>query len=158
MGTALQTDEQLTFHSEVDWWLGGLLVLTPLITLAVLVLSVINGDGVVAALLACALIAAIYAALVVPLRYVLEDDHLVVRFGVVRRRIPYSQIRAVQPTRNLLSSPALSLNRLWIQTGKGPLHAVMISPKRRELFLSTLSRRTGLVLRGETLGPRPGDD
>lgn len=59
-----------------------------------------------------------------------------VRSGPFRWRVPVAQIRAVEPTRSPLSSPALSLNRLRIRYGDSK--AVMVSPADREGFFEAL--------------------
>ncbi|MHB1319289.1 MAG: PH domain-containing protein [Anaerolineae bacterium] len=75
--------------------------------------------------------------------YELRDDHLLCRSGPFRERIPYSQIRSLRLTQNLLSSMALSTTRIEIRPhGKGYiLGTTMISPVDREWFLGELRRR-----------------
>lgn len=141
------------FPSAVDWWVGVAILIGPVVSVGVLIMSIILGEGVWVAALSCLLVAALYAAVVIPVRYGLEADHLVVRFGVFRQRIAYRDIRGVRPTRNLLSSPALSLHRLRVDQGKGFWHGVMISPDRRDDFLAALARRTGLRRSGDALVP-----
>lgn len=65
--------------------------------------------------------------------YRLESGRLQVRSGPFRWNIPVREITGVTPTRNPLSSPALSLDRLRIDYGRGKF--VMISPRDRERFL-----------------------
>jgi hypothetical protein len=67
-----------------------------------------------------------------------------VRFGICRQRIPLADISEVHPTHNLLSAPALSLDRLHVQHGHGLFKAVMISPADRNLFLDDLAQKAGL--------------
>lgn len=139
------TDAQW-FKSKLDWWLGAILVAVPVLQLAALTWAIISRDrdAVYASLLGAAFVAAMYALLVVPVRYGISDDALLVHFGVVRQRIAYETIGEVYPTRNPLSSPALSLDRLAIKTGRGPLNLTLISPVQREEFLALLSSRANL--------------
>ncbi len=66
-----------------------------------------------------------------------------VRFGVIKQTIKYGDIVHVVPTRNPLSSPALSLDRLEIKFGDT---WVLVSPKDKEEFMRDLaSRDEGLV-------------
>jgi hypothetical protein len=53
--------------------------------------------------------------------------------ALVNIKIDIGVIRKIKETNNPLSSPALSLDRLWIDYGKGA--AVMISPKDKEGFI-----------------------
>jgi hypothetical protein len=62
-----------------------------------------------------------------------------------------TDISEVHPTRNPLSSPALSLERLHVQFGRGFFKAVMISPEHPDRFLDDLSGRTGLRRQGDRL-------
>lgn len=97
------------------------------------------------------LVAGIYMGLIFPMRYGLNDLELTVRFGLCRQRIPLHSIREVRRTRNPLSSPALSLDRLHLQFGDGFFKAVMISPLDRDEFLADIRERAGLALDGERL-------
>jgi hypothetical protein len=97
------------------------------------------------------LVLGIYFGLVFPMRYGLDDTHLVVRFGVCRQRIPLAAITEVKPTHNPLSSPALSLDRLHVRFGQGVFKAVMISPTDRNRFLDELAQKTGLQREGDRL-------
>jgi hypothetical protein len=68
-----------------------------------------------------------------------DADALVIRFGLMKSRLSYASIRRVTPTRNPLSSPALSLDRLHIDAGNplGP----NISPKDKDDVLRGLAER-----------------
>lgn len=75
------------------------------------------------------------------------------RFGA----IPLAAIEEVRPTRNPLSAPAWSLERLCItyRTKLGRRIA-LISPRQRQAFLKDLAQRDpGLYLQGERLLRRP---
>lgn len=71
--------------------------------------------------------------------YTLEAGELRARSGPFRWRVPLRDITAITPTRSLLSSPALSLDRLRIDYGRG--RALMISPADRQGFLGALEQR-----------------
>jgi hypothetical protein len=58
-------------------------------------------------------------------------------------------------TRNPPSSPALSLDRLRVQFGRGWGKAVMISPADRNGFLDDLARKAGLNREGDRLFREP---
>jgi hypothetical protein len=145
------------FRSKIDWWIGLILVALPLIELGALAAALRggNGEAITGMAVACGVVAAIYGLLVIPVRYGVSSDRLVIRFGVVRRYIDLAAIREVYPTHNPLSSPALSLDRLAIRTGDGLLGMSLISPAEREEFLSTLASAAGLV-RGNDRLVRPG--
>lgn len=151
-GTAKGSDV-LWFGSKIDWWLGVILVLLPVVTAFALVASLMS-DGLAAAIpgiVSAGIVAAIYGLLLIPIRYGITREQLIVRFGVVRLRIPLGTILEVRPTHNPLSSPALSLDRLAIYTTPGGSPGVMVSPKDRETFLLTLAARSGLRRDGDGL-------
>jgi hypothetical protein len=85
-----------------------------------------------------------------PTRYELHADQLVVRSGVLRYRAPYGEIRSVVPSRAIWSSPAWSLDRLWISRHRGM--DLLISPRDKQRFLVELQcRAPHLRLEGDRL-------
>lgn len=136
-----------TYRSRVDWWLGLLLVAVPVISVGTAVLLTLSGDAgeaVIGWLVVLGLIG-MYVGVVWPLRYELTDGELVVRFGLMRTRVPYARIRGVVPSRSVLAAPALSLDRLALDIGQAlPL---TISPDDRDGFLDDLAARVPGVVR-----------
>jgi membrane protein YdbS with pleckstrin-like domain len=59
------------------------------------------------------------AVLGLPCRYTLTEDELVVRSGIVRWRIPYAEITAIAPSREVWAAPVMSLQRVKITHGGG---------------------------------------
>lgn len=82
--------------------------------------------------------------------YTVEPGRLRVRSGPFRWAIPLARVDEVRPSRNPLSSPALSLDRLAIRGG-GRLLA-LVSPEDRSGFLRALAAsEPGLRLEGEVV-------
>lgn len=78
--------------------------------------------------------------------YTLTDELLHIRSGPFRWRVKLDAINEVVPTRNPLSSPACSLDRLRIRY-RGARFGIMISPRDKNRFLRDLaSRDPGLNL------------
>ncbi|MDX1605745.1 MAG: PH domain-containing protein [Candidatus Competibacterales bacterium] len=73
--------------------------------------------------------------------YRFDEDHLHIRSGPFRWNVPFQQIQGVEPTRNPLSSPALSLDRLRIDYGRG--RSIMVSPQDKRRFLNRLEQARG---------------
>ena len=136
------------YASKVDWWLGILLVLAPLAAVGGALIALSSGAPSTVALAGVALMAVIYLGAVFPMRYGIDDDVLIVRYGLIRQRVPLADITLVEPTRNPLSSPALSLDRLMIHYGR---RRIMISPAARDEFLAELAKGARLHRNGETL-------
>jgi hypothetical protein len=85
--------------------------------------------------------------------YTLEGDALRIRASFFRWRVPLAAIDSVEPTRNPLSSPACSLDRLLIRYGA---RRIMISPEDKTVFLRALAARAPqLELGGERARRRP---
>lgn len=82
-----------------------------------------------------------------PLRYEILPSQLTVRCGLMRWRIPLSSIQEIRPTRNPLSAPAWSLDRLQIDYSKnGERRSLLISPKDKSAFMREIaSARAGHV-------------
>ena len=70
--------------------------------------------------------------------YTINDKELIAQAGPFRSKILLKAIRKVRRTRNPLSSPALSLDRLEIEYSDG---FILISPADAEAFLNILRER-----------------
>jgi len=84
--------------------------------------------------------------------YWLDSENLTIGVGPLRSKIPLSEITEVFPTRNPLSAPAWSLDRLHVRFRSSRFGA-LISPQRQQEFLLELARRApNLELEGDRLG------
>jgi hypothetical protein len=91
-------------------------------------------DGDWTAILIHALVALFVGHLFFTTYYTVEGNTLSVKSSVlINIKIDITTIRKITETNNPLSSPALSLDRLWIDYGKNG--AVMISPEDKEGFI-----------------------
>ena len=119
------------YKSKIDWWLG-LVLLYPIFRSIV---SMIEGKwigylGIVLCLLFIVFISK-------STRYIIEEDKLIVKcMFIVNDRIEISKIRKIEKTNSVLSSPALSLDRIAIKFNK--FDEVYISPKEKQSFLNDL--------------------
>jgi len=77
--------------------------------------------------------------MVLQIYYEFHGDHLLVRCGPFWRTLLIRDIGSVEPTRNLLASMALSLDRIAIKVRSvsGP----MISPRDKTRFLKELAKK-----------------
>ena len=130
-----------TFRTKVDAWLWPIVAFVfvgPFASLGagVWALTARRPDAFVFFLTAVLLLGVL--AIAWPVTYTLADDELVVRFGLARVRVAYAAITAVAPSRNPLSAPAWSLDRLRIDHDGGFL---LISPRDRDAFVAALSSR-----------------
>jgi len=128
------------FPSKVDGWFRVLLWVGVLVPAGVLVIPAVQGDPAALWFTPALLFpAALPLWLLRTTDYTITDTHLRIRCGPFRWNVPLADVRAVRPTRNPLSSPALSLDRLRIEYSRSL--AVMVSPDDKEGFLSELRTR-----------------
>jgi hypothetical protein len=136
----------MRFRTKFDLWIVLVLTIVPVGALLVIALS--EEPWVLALMLP---IWALVALVCLPCDYTLEEDKLVVRSGLIKWRVPYSEIKRVYPTRCALSAPAWSLDRIAIAYGKS---WVMVSPKEKLEFLKALMDKAKLKASGEELVPQ----
>jgi membrane protein YdbS with pleckstrin-like domain len=78
----------------------------------------------------------------VPCRYILETDHLLIQSGVMRRRVVYADITAIEHSTDPRSAPALSLRRVKVSYGSA---FQLVSPRDREGFMHALRARVSMA-------------
>jgi hypothetical protein len=140
----------VVFRSRIDTWLLVVIVGSVLLSIGVSMTVLWVGGGGALVLVPLMLLGAILPAWVLlTTDYTLTRTDLRVRSGPFRWRVPLHEVRSITPTRNPLSSPALSLDRLRIEYGARQW--LMIAPADKDAFLRELDRR-----RGEPGGPPAG--
>ena len=125
-----------TYRSKVDSWLMAIILacLLPVFTL-------LYSDPSIVSILIAVFTLPVVGVLPFSIRYIVDHDHLIVRWGfVVSQRYPISQILSVRTTRSVLSAPAASLDRLEICCAHD---SVIISPTHKEAFLRRLQEASG---------------
>ena len=70
--------------------------------------------------------------------YGVTETDLIVHCGPFRAVVPIASIRAIRPTRTVVSAPALSLNRLEVTHAHG---ALLISPADKTGFIRAIRER-----------------
>ncbi len=74
-----------------------------------------------------------------PMLYIIDQDMLTVRCGLLKWKIPLTSIQEVAPTSTPISSPAWSLDRLLISYVKGDgRDSLCISPLDKDGFVEDL--------------------
>jgi hypothetical protein len=122
------------FRSKVD-----ALVLVPILVglglpLLLLIRAVVEGRPLAGILIHAAILLAITPILHV--NYRITGDTLVVRQGWLRWRLPLAQVRTLKATRQIWSSPALSLDRIEIRTDHGLW--LLVSPADKAGFINAV--------------------
>lgn len=132
------------YRSKIDVWLISILAIAIVVSLlaAVTVLSVHSPAAWAIAAFITIVGAGLPLWLLFSTHYTLGHGQLIVRSGPLKWRISVAEITSITPTSNPLSSPALSLDRLRIEYGRGK--SLMISPRDKEQFV----REIGVATRG----------
>ena len=129
------------FKSKTDRWLLYVLMAVMVFELVVLGIAATQATSPVAALsiaVAALLIVALIGSLLVRTHYTVSGNTLRIASGPFSWSVPVDQIESVTSTRNPISSPALSLDRLQITYANG--RRVLISPADRDGFLKAIGR------------------
>jgi hypothetical protein len=129
------------FRSKIDRWLLVLLLAIMVFEIVVMMIAAMQAeDARDASLLIFAGlgVGALIGWLVLSTHYVVEKDMLRIVAGPFRWKVRLEEIHTVEATRNPLSSPALSLDRLKIHYGKG--RRIMVSPADKAGFLKAIGQ------------------
>jgi hypothetical protein len=152
---AMDTSSHLTitFPSKIDRWIVWLTAIPLMISAAAVTSALLAGPPLPAAFLMVGLevlIVAFIAWTYRGTRYLVTDREVIARSGPFRWRIEIAGIESIRPSRNPLSSPAMSLDRLEIGYGRG--RRLLISPEDRRGFLeAVVARSRSLIREGDSV-------
>jgi PH (Pleckstrin Homology) domain-containing protein len=131
---------QRTYRSKVDGKIAAVTVLTVVVLIVTgATLPGRNHDTAIVLHAVSLFCLALCVWTLLGTYYVVDATSLVVRSGPFHWTVALRDIRAVQPTRDIRSGPALSLDRLRIEYGAG--RVLLISPREKDAFLADLARR-----------------
>lgn len=146
MPTVSSNHDDVTFPTKVDLWLVLVLVVALGGSFVGTIAAIdLQRPGSWVPLLLMVGTIAFIALVSVPTVYTLRESDLLVRYGLLRRAIPYAGILRAYRSRNALSSPAWSLDRIAIDYREGGSRRfVLISPVRRDEFMKRLMEKARL--------------
>lgn len=127
------------FKSKQDAWLIAVLYLSSFICFFASTYVLAEGFSTTNIIIATftSLVGGIFPIwLIVSLRYLIDEKMLKIICGPFRWSIELSSIKSVEPSSDMASGPALSLDRLLIVYGAGKV--VLVSPLDKEGFISAL--------------------
>lgn len=129
------------YPSKIDIWLGLVLLVVLAVCVIVFVYALRTGSilAILVTLPGLIIGAGLPVWLLSSTSYTLSDETLLVKSGPFKWQIPIAQITNITPTSNPLSSPALSLDRIRIDYGRG--QSIMISPRDKDGFIRDLEMR-----------------
>ncbi len=122
------------YKSKIDYWLG-LVLLYPIF---LSITSIVEGKWI--GFVGLAFVLGVVLFISKTTRYILNENQLIVKcMWIVNEKIDISKIRKIEKTSSILSSPALSLDRIALKYNK--FDEVYISPKERKDFIEELLKR-----------------
>ena len=133
----------MKFKSKIDLWLHLVVILFTILTLWLLYSYVTNKVSIVMLILFIAVLILIILPMYLFTYYVFEDLYLRIRCGLmVNIKIYYKDIVSLKESKNLISSPALSMDRIEIKYYKN-FHSdfIIISPERKQEFIDELNKK-----------------
>jgi len=138
------------FPSKRDLWLS-LLVWIPLlgVMIPIVLIPFKNGQFDPISIFIFVPVVAFVAWIWFGTGYRVTDDELKIKSGPIRLTIPLEVITNIESTRNPISSPALSMDRLEIKYGEGKL--AIISPLDKEGFINLIIRKYPKVTINENI-------
>jgi len=133
----------MVFKSKVDRWLVALVFGAPVIGISIALAAAVRAGNVHSLFVGppILIVALLFIAwLFAQTDYRIDGRDLVIRSAFLRWRIPIDDIQSITPTRNPLSSPALSLDRLEIRHRRG---VMLVSPADKAGFIAALRAVNG---------------
>lgn len=126
----------MRFNSKIDIWLGVLIISVAVMVLKAAYLIVLQPYGVFEAAVLVVLGAVLPVWILLSTNYYVINENLWIYSGPFRWKILTSSISKIEFSRSWTSSPALSLDRIFIEYDGGK--SIMVSPKERTKFLTAI--------------------
>lgn len=127
----------MVFRSKIDLWLLIVLIITAAIPLTQAVAALQNGENWIPHVLISGLLGICFLWLLRSTKYTISRDTIVIQSGPFRWRIPKAEITRISSSKSVISSPALSLDRLKIEYSGGR-NSILVSPKDKNGFIQAV--------------------
>ncbi len=127
------------FKSKIDRWILVLIIVVIVVQLVAITAAISEAGepGMITSLVLTMIgVVALMIWLLLGTHYTVDRGVIRIVSGPFRWKVPVDEITSVAATRNPLSSPALSLDRLSIRYGKR--RRIMISPADKAGFLEAI--------------------
>jgi hypothetical protein len=128
------------FKTKYDWLHILLLAVTIFLCLFASNVMLIMGYFIGSLLMIALLCFICYICLSVSIT--LNADHLMIRSSILRKKIPYGDIKEINVCKNFIASYAMSFKRIGIRINdkKGAFSYTYISPKEQEKFIEEIKK------------------
>lgn len=134
----------MKYYSKIDLWykiLISIVIIILLTSLIMLIFTFRNIESLFAIIIIIPIIAFLLS-LTLNTYYEFKDDYLYCRSGIFVERIKYKDIKSVKKSKNMLSSMALSRDRIEIKTSDNIFTGLTyISPVNQDEFLEILNKK-----------------
>ena len=127
----------MVYRSKIDMWLIIVLLSTAAIPLVLAYVAVQEGSAWISHAVIAGVMSCFFIWLVLTTKYSIEETTLKIQSGPFTWQIEKREITKVTPTRSIISSPALSLDRLRIDYASGR-SSILVSPKDKVGFVKAL--------------------
>lgn len=133
---------EIYYPSKIDWWICSALIISATISGAGLASIAFDYRAWLLPIALLLLLCGVFLPLWILFGtgYTFEADSLLIRSGPFKWEIDYKNITSVETSNTLVSSPALSRERLLIRYGR--YNSILISPIKQENFLADLYQRS----------------
>ena len=136
----------MKFQGKVDLWARALVIFVNVMMLWAVFSSLNQGKKSMIEIIIVLMVLVIVDLLMVPMclrNYILlGEQELLIVFGLIKKRIRYSNIELLEETHNPLSSLAMSFDRIYIHTSSGD--DVLVAVKEKKAFIEEVYRRAGI--------------
>jgi len=117
------------FKSKIDGWFGLILVYPIFVSIK----NLLEGEWI--GLIGLAVVVGLILIFSKTTRYIITENQLIIKSTwIVNEKIDISKITKIEKSNSVLSSPALSLDRIRIRYNK--FDEVLISPKEKKEFIN----------------------
>lgn len=134
----------MRYNSKRDLWLGLLIWLPITSGFLMSVYSAFITKEAITPFIVFTVILSFIAWIWFGTYYVLKETYIIVRCGPFRERIEFADIKSMKETRNVLSSYALSLDRIQIKYRK--FGYSLISPINKEDFIKEIEKKSSIKI------------
>jgi len=129
----------MKFRSAVDWWYYLVIVAAMAIVLFAVIPPMRSGElSIILAAITIIVSLGLPVWLLISTNYQIDTKSLRIRSGPFSWTIALDEIQSIAPSKSVLSSPALSLDRLEIQYGPGK--RILVSPADHEAFIEAVKQ------------------
>ena len=133
----------MKFKAKVDLWFHAVCVVMLAFTIFTVFL-IFFGKYIILNIILSVFCLALSGLLLIPMwlntSYFFAETSLIIKSGLITRKIPYKNINSIKESKSAMASSALSMDRIEIAYNKFDI--IVIAPKNKHEFIKQLEERT----------------